>query len=123
MIGLLCSLFVGALVAEIFMRLPLRAKLVLLAADARRVFAVIRSAAISDHWKEKATPRRALRIAAGFALVGIWIAAAAGACLIPVLIVDAVDGGREVTFFLSPSGIAVTTMASVGYLFVRSRFV
>lgn len=110
---------------ELFLRLPLAPLVRELATLLQKVTRVIRSSAISDHWKEKVL----LRYAGGIALTTLKIGAVLGGIGLVVfvlcLLADMLPGAGKSTLdvFASWSGIALATGISVVYYLARSRLV
>jgi hypothetical protein len=103
---------------ELLFRLPVAATLHRFRETASRVFAVVSSRRISDHWKEKALPRFAWRIFTLTLRLGVLIAAAFIPFVLLAVVSDAV-GVPLVEFTLSWVGILYVSALSAIYAKVR----
>ena len=103
---------------ELLIRLPISLTLTQLRTTASRVSAILTSRKISDHWKEKALPKYALRLFNLTMLLGVYIIVA----FIPFILLSAVSiaiGVPFLQFTLSLTGILFMTILSTGYAKVR----
>lgn len=114
----LIAALAGIAFVELLLRLPVLSKLGDLRATLFRVPGVIRSARISDHWKERALLRYASRLLRLTGLLALYLAAT----VVPfgaVWLVSITTGGPVLEFTLSPVGILYVTVVSMGYAGVR----
>jgi hypothetical protein len=107
---------------ELLVRIPLIDRIRAVAESARRSASVIASPTISDHWKERALPRYALRMGVSAIMSFFWLLIAFSPFLLlalagPLFHVDFVQ------LLLDPLVIVALTLASIGYMFMRSRWV
>ena len=103
---------------ELLIRLPISLTLTQLRTTVSRVSAILTSRKISDHWKEKALPKYALRLFNLTMLLGVYIIVA----FIPFILLSAVSiaiGVPFLQFTLSLTGILYMTILSTGYAKVR----
>lgn len=121
MSDILSCLIVGGLAAEMFIRLPFLARAKALSGTTQHALAVLRSAAISDHWKEKALLAYAGQTAAASIKLSGLLFLVVLVCTIPVVLIDLVAGRNASLFLFSPEGIALTTALSITYGVIRTR--
>ena len=103
---------------ELFMRLPILPTLAAFRATIPSVFMIIRSARISDHWKEKALLMYARRIFALTMFLAVYLCGA----FVPFILVYGVSIAMSVPFMeftLSVIGILFVTVVSLCYAKVR----
>ena len=103
---------------ELFIRLPILSKCNELKATIARGFVVIRSRRISDHWKEKALVRYALRMLGLTMQLGAYICTACFPLVSLYLISVAIDIPL-IEFMQSLVGILFVTIVSIVYARVR----
>ncbi|MEX5730105.1 hypothetical protein Ga0609869_003458 [Rhodovulum iodosum] len=99
------------LVAELAMRLPLGAATRAIVSPNRRALAVLRSARISDHWKERAMLGYARRTLAATGAFAGWVLLLVGAALALGAPVALVLPGFA-AFAASPIGLAAASIAA-----------
>ena len=103
---------------ELLIRLPISLTLTQLRATVSRMLAILTSRKISDHWKERALPKYALRLFKLTMLLAVYIVAA----FIPFILLSVVSiaiGVPFLQFTLSLTGILFMTILSTGYAKVR----
>ena len=108
----------GISFVELLIRLPIPLTLTQLRTTVSRGSAILTSRKISDHWKEKALPKYALRLFNLTMLLGVYIIVA----FIPFILLSAVSiaiGVPFLQFTLSLTGILYMTILSTGYAKVR----
>ena len=121
MIVILGSLLLSVLAVELAIRLPFGPALRSVVTRNRRALHVIRSPAISDHWKERALLGYARGSLQESLRLLVYVLFLAGAYAAPVLVVDWL-GGKLGAFLLSPHGMGITLVASALYALARWRF-
>ena len=116
---------VALIAVELFLRLPIVSLTKTLLSISGRAVAIISSPRISDHWKQKAILAYSGRLALTTAKLG-------GLFLVIVLVVYGLSIGFTLVIrtdagpaalLMTPSGLIGTTILSVGYFFLRERFV
>jgi len=115
-----CSIVMAILATEVLLRVPFAPHTRDLLQHARRAVAVIQSAIISDHWKEKAVLGHALRMARHSIILGGWMTVIAVICLVPILVAE-MAGLAVFPFMMSPQGIAMIALLSAIYALIRKR--
>lgn len=107
-------------VAELFLRLPIAAAARGILGTARRAQRTIRSARISDHWKEKVLLAYAARLFAGsLRIFGLVVLAVLPLALLAGLGAAAgIDLGPQLTRL---PGILVSVAVACGYVVLRRR--
>lgn len=103
---------------ELLIRLPIFLTVTQFRATVSRVFAIVASRKISDHWKERALLIYALRLLKLTTLLAVYVVAA----FIPFILLCAVSIATGVPFLefaLSLTGILFITILSIGYAKVR----
>ena len=114
-------LIVGSICfVEIFLRLNSLARIKDLNELIRKVTRIIRSPAISDHWKESVLPSYALQLfKLSLLIFGVLVASCSGFLILAV--VSSFLGGRFVDLSASVIGITVCTIAALAYGALRGR--
>lgn len=105
---------------EILLRLPLWRRLTEFRATIDKVRRVIRSARISDHWKERVLPRYAVRMLGQSTVVAVCLLAAFVPALLLALVSRAM-GTAFVEFAAGWVGLSFMTVLSTIYAAVRIR--
>lgn len=108
----------SVLMAELLLRAPLSGPLARVRDTSRKALRLVRSRAISDHWKERAMARYALTMAGCTAQLTALLLALAGVGLAFILLADRVVGGFS-TFLLRLDVVLFTVLAATGYILVR----
>lgn len=103
---------------EILLRLPLAAVTSGLQATLRRVLRVIRSPAISDHWKEVAVPAYASRLFRLTARLALQVVIVVSPFAV-VLAVAALAGLPLLDFLSSMTGLLFSTAIAASYATLR----
>jgi hypothetical protein len=110
----------AVLASEAFLRLPLMARIKSVSVTSQKAMRVLKSARISDHWKERILPAYALRIGLGsVTFFGLLLVA-----LLPVVIVGlAFPGGLAdwAEELMRPVVIAVLCVVSLAYIWIRLK--
>lgn len=110
----------AVLASETLLRLPILAKIKAVSDASQKAMRVLKSARISDHWKERVLPAYAKRI--GFGSVAFFAMLCVG--LTPVLVAGLIypDGlAAWVDALMRPLVILVLCVVSLGYIWIRSR--
>lgn len=117
LLALCCAAFV-----ETAFRLGLDGQVRAATLVARKIFSVIGSARVSDHWKEKALPRYAGRLLSASARLFLIMLAAVA----PIMLVAALSGWRGsplLQLISSWEGLVAATLIAILYVAARSRLV
>lgn len=117
------SLLLSGLTVELFLRLPLRARLHTLSRTSRRAIRVLLSPAISEHWKEKALLCYARNLAISTGLLALTIGAVAVVLFATLAAADAIvdEAPGVLAFVTSYQGLILITIFSSVYAFLRVR--
>jgi len=108
------------LCVEIALRLPLVATVTLLIDTARKAAWIVSSARISDHWKERAVPRLAVRmLSASLRLLGCILLVFAP--LLVALLAGAAAGLPTSAMVASLTGTLVLFAVATAYVMIRRR--
>ncbi len=110
----------AALASEAFLRLPLMGQIQRVLDTVPRVSRVLKSARISDHWKERVLPAYALRMGKASVLFFLLLCLA----VLPLLAMGLIYSGGLMgwlEFLMRPLVIGALCVASIGYMAVRSR--
>ncbi|MBS0563668.1 MAG: sulfotransferase [Proteobacteria bacterium] len=115
-------LVVGAALAasEAFLRLPIMSQIAAVGGHAQKAMRVLRSARISDHWKERVLPAYALRIGTGSVVFFLLLCTA----LLPVLLAGLLYSGGLVAWaeaLMRPLVILVLCVVSLAYIWLRQK--
>lgn len=108
------------LASEAFLRLPVLQKIGSVATTSQKAMKLMRSARVSDHWKERILPVYALRIGAGSISFFLLLCAA----LLPILLAGLLyppglsDWSHQL---LRPLVIVVLCVVSLGYIWLRQK--
>lgn len=116
----LLLLLAAVLASEVLLRLPLLAQARHIVSVTRKSAATIRSARISDHWKERVLPAYSLRMGIHSVLFFLLLCVVAA----PVMAVGlTASGGMAgwLDLLLRPWAIAVLCAGSVLYIWARIR--
>jgi len=116
----LLAVVAGIGFVEILLRSPLPRAIRGLGDTAGRAAHVVRSARISDHWKEKVLLAYSGRLLRSTATIGLCLVVAAVPLLLAVLIGNA-TGADVAGFIMSLPGLAVLTLVALAYAGLRSR--
>lgn len=116
----LIAAFAGMVFVEVFGRLPTMTRLAKLWQTVLRVIAVTGSRRISDHWKEKALLRYAVRLLALTTGLAACLAFAV-APVIALCLIAFMAGTPILEFVVSPVGMLFVTVVSLCYAFIRYR--
>lgn len=107
------------LVCELALRLPILDRLVRMRRSADRSMHVLRSARISDHWKEKVLPAYARDMAG--ASIGFFVLLCLA--LLPLALVGIVYPGGMAAWgaaLVRPMALVVLSVGSIGYIWLRA---
>lgn len=110
----------GVIASELLIRLPLMKTFNSVVSTLQKTVYVIRSSAISDHWKERVILSYSLTVLAGSLRMAFFSAVAVA----PVAIIGILVSYSEKDFFdflVRPEGIAFITAVSLGYILVRRQ--
>ncbi len=113
-------LVAAVLASEAMVRLPLVAQIRRVAAAARKSAKVVRSAEISDHWKERILPAYSWAIGKGSVVFFAMLCLA----LAPVALLGLIFPGGMAAWgaaLLQPAAIAGLFVMSAAYLWLRQR--
>lgn len=116
----LLVLIAAVAASEALLRLPVMAQVRRITTTTPKVMRVLKSARISDHWKERILPAYAWRIGRSSIQFFMLLCAA----LLPVAALGLVFPGGMQTWFhalMRPSVILVLCVASLGYIWIRTR--
>ncbi len=106
---------------ELFQRLGLSRRIAALAVSGRKAASIVRSSAISDHWKERALLAYARRVFIGtLALFGLLIA-----CAAPALLLLAIASMADPTVWEaagSPAALVLASLTAVVYVSGKKQF-
>ena len=108
------------LASEAFVRLPVLQKIGTVAATSRKAMKLVRSARVSDHWKERILPVYALKIGMGSVSFFLLLCAA----LLPVLLAGLLYPPGLSAWshaLLSPLVIVILCAVSLGYIWLRQK--
>lgn len=114
-------LAIGAVVAsELLLRLPMVPEFSRVQSASRKATRLLRSSAISDHWKEKILPVYALRIGRGSLLLFGML------CVVisPVILLGVFADGGIASFvegLMTPVAIVAMIIVSIVYIFLRRK--
>ena len=121
MLGPLLIVLATCAAVEIALRTPLKTSLDRLVFHSRRSAQIIAARGVSDHWKEKALPKHALRLFFASMLLMLVIVAVFS----PFLVAEAVSRLLEeslIDVLISYWGVALSVLTGGLYYFVRRRF-
>ena len=121
----LTSVIVTILAVEIFVRLPVVTTTTQLLNLVRKIFIVIQSPRISDHWKEQVLLRYSVELVVkawiiAFSLLFLGLAIAAATFVLDWLIGNSLP---TIAFLVTWQGLTLATVTSLTYYFVRRRIV
>lgn len=108
------------LASEAFVRLPVLQKIGTVAATSQKAMKLVRSARVSDHWKERILPVYALKIGMGSVSFFLLLCAA----LLPVLLAGLLYPPGLSAWshaLLSPLVIVILCAVSLGYIWLRQK--
>lgn len=118
------AIIVSVIAVEVFLRLPIVSQVSETMKLAKKIFAVVGSRHISDHWKEKVLIRYAGGLALNSCKMALWLVALLISLYVVCAIFDRILGanGSIFDFLASAIGIIFVTAASVAYYNIRMRF-
>lgn len=120
MVFWLLVIVAAVLASEALLRLPVMAKIKGVSDASQKAMRVLKSARISDHWKERVLPAYAKRI--GFGSVAFFAMLCLG--LLPVLVAGLIYPEGLVAWaeaLMRPLVILVLCVVSLGYIWIRLR--
>lgn len=116
----LLAILISLLGTELFVRLPIARATAATLASSAQAGRIVRSRAISDHWKEKVMPVYAARLGRQSLALTACFALLAATGMAAVLVADWLVPGEQL-FFESAEGLALSALASTLYYLARNR--
>jgi hypothetical protein len=107
---------------EIALRLPLLASALRIMGTSRKAMAIMRSRAISDHWKEKAMRVYSGRLFSATLMLAVLLIFLSGLIIFVIFLIGGLGIGFG-AFAVSWPGMVLSAIAAFGYLKLRHHFV